>query len=207
MLSFFGDQGLKNAVVERVQEHQRLDQILQGKYWEQCDDGVFRGCGIGCVTHSSDHMDFERLLQLPVALAYLYEHIFESLPGEDANAWPLRFIQAVPVGVDLDLVLPKFVHWILADPDGIRRHADAATRPIIGTLTGMYARRIAGEPFNESAAESAARAARSAAWRAAEMAAIDRQADKLVEILESYESQPILAESILTPCAERYAFL
>lgn len=39
MLSFFGEQCLKDAVVARVREHQRLDQIVQGTYW----DGE-RGC-------------------------------------------------------------------------------------------------------------------------------------------------------------------
>ena len=42
MLSFFSEQCLKDAVVERVKEHQRLDQIIQGQYWEQETDGVFR---------------------------------------------------------------------------------------------------------------------------------------------------------------------
>ena len=49
MLSFFGEPCLKAAVVKRVKEHQRLDQIIQGTYW----DGA-RGCAIGCVLHSGE---------------------------------------------------------------------------------------------------------------------------------------------------------
>ena len=48
------------------------------------------------------------------------EHIFERLPLEEAKGWPLRFIEAVPVGVDLELVFPRFMHWLLSDPDGMR---------------------------------------------------------------------------------------
>jgi hypothetical protein len=170
MLSFFGEQCLKDAVVERVREHQRLDQIIQGKYWEQCDDGVWRGCAIGCVLHSSDHRAYERQLGLPVFLAYIDEHIFESLPKEEAKFWPLRFIESVPVGVDLELVFPKFMHWVLSDPQGVRQHADARTLPIFDALVEMYDKRIAGVPFDQSAAWAAAWAATEAAGPAAEAA-------------------------------------
>ena len=156
MISFFGEQCLKDAVVARVKEHQRLDQIIQGTYW----DGV-RGCAIGCVLHSDDHMSYETQLGLPVFLAHMDEYIFESIPPKEAVLWPLRFIEAVPVGVDLELVFPRFMHWLLSDPDGMRRHANARTLPVIDTLVRIYARRIEGMPFDASAASAdwAARAA------------------------------------------------
>jgi hypothetical protein len=166
MISFFGEQCLRDTVVARVKEHQRLDQIIQGKYWEQCEDGIFRGCAIGCVLHSSDHMAYERQLGLPVFLAYLDEHIFESLPASEAKQWPLRFIESVPVGVDLELVFPRFIHWLLSDPLGVRQYADARTQPIIDRLVDMYARRIDGIPLAAEAARAAAEAAAGAAWSA-----------------------------------------
>lgn len=271
MLSFFGEQCLRDAVVERVREHQRLDQIAQRIYW----DGS-KGCAIGCVLHSDEHMAFERQLGIPVFLAYMDEHIFEHLPLEEAKAWPLRLIEAVPVGVDLELVFPRFMHWLLSDPKGMRQYADARTMPIIESLVTLYARRIEGIPFDADAAKAAtmatmaARAAEAAAWaavmvagpdgpdgpveavrsdeaaawaaarvaEAAEAAAwaagaaakasawaavimaaraagatmaaraagadgaagIRRQADYLITLLHSYESQPIL---VLAPCQER----
>ena len=157
MLSFFGEQCLKDSVVARVNEHQRLDQIIQGTYW---DGG--KGCAIGCVLHSGDHMAYERQLGLPVFLAYLDEHIFESMTPEKARGWPLRFIEAVPVGVDLELVFPRFLHWLLSDPLGMRQHANTQTLPIIDELVMMYARRINGIPFDIDTAQSAWSAARSA---------------------------------------------
>jgi len=177
MVSFFGEHSLKHAVVERVKEHQRLDQIVQRIYW----DGQ-KGCAIGCVLHSDDHMAFERQLGLPVFLAYLDEHIFESLPAEEARTWPLRFIEAVPVGVDLDLVFPRFLHWLLTDPDGMRSHANANTLRIIDTIADLYARRIDGVPFDQAAAWAAAEAA-AAATRAAEaaMAATRKVAEAAAE--------------------------
>jgi hypothetical protein len=211
MLSFFGEQCLKDAVVARVKEHQRLDQIVQGTYW----DGT-RGCAIGCVLHSSDHMAYETRLGLPVFLAYMDEYVFESLPLVGARAWPLRFIEAVPVGVDLELVFPRFMHWLLSDPEGMRKHANAQTLPIIDTLVTMYAMRIEGIPFDAESAEAAraaweaARAAGAAwaaraawaAWaaRAAGAAYIHRQADMLISILQSHDSAPVM---VYAPCEER----
>ena len=166
MLSFFGEQTLKDSVIARVKEHQRLDQIIQRVYW----DGQ-NGCAIGCVLHSHDHMAYETQLGLPVFLAYMDEHIFEELPLNEATAWPLRFLEAVPVGVDLALVFPRFTHWLLSDPQGVRQYADATTLPIIDALVTMYAQRIEGIPFDLIAAEAVAEAARAAAWMAAGAAA------------------------------------
>ena len=211
MLSFFGEQCLRDAVVERVREHQRLDQIAQQIYW----DGS-KGCSIGCVLHSGEHLDFERQLGLPVFLAYMDEHIFDRLSLDEAKGWPLRFIEAVPVGVDLELVFPRFMHWLLSDPDGMRQYANARTLSIIDSLVSMYARRIEGVPFDAAAAKSAARsaadnaaryaarsaeyAAVSAAKSAALSAAINRQADYLIALLRSYQSQPVL---VYAPCKDR----
>ena len=154
MMSFFGEQTLKDAVVARVKAHQELDQIVQGTYW----DGT-RGCSIGCALHSSNHMAFETQLGLPVFLAYMNEHIFERLPLAEAKQWPLRLIEAVPVGVDLELVFPRFMHWLLSDPHGMRQYADAQTVPIIDAIAAMYARRIDGTPFDITAAWAAGTAA------------------------------------------------
>ena len=166
MISFFGNQCLRDAVVGRVREHQRLDQIAQRIYW----DGS-KGCAIGCVLHSGEHMAFEEQLGLPVFLAYMDDHIFESLRLAEAKAWPLRFIEAVPVGVDLELVFPRFMKWLLSDPDSMRKYADADTLPIIDSLTEMYGRRIEGIPFDAARAASIARAADNAADNAAARAA------------------------------------
>ena len=171
MLSFFGSQCLKDAVVARVREHQRLDQIAQQIYW----DGS-KGCAIGCVLHSDEHMAFEQQLGLPVFLAYMDEHIFESLPLDEAKAWPLRFIEAVPVGVELALVFPRFMHWLMSDPQGMRQYANRETLPIVDTLVELYARRIAGVPFDLRAAWSAARSADSAAWSAESAVSAARRA-------------------------------
>jgi hypothetical protein len=255
VISFFGEPCLKEALVRRVAEHERLDQFIQQVYW----DGQ-RGCSIGCALHTDDHMAFERELNLPVFLAYMVEHIYERLPLTEAKFWTRRWVEATPVGVDLDLLFPRFMHWLLSDPDGMRQCANRQTLPIIDSLVSMYAARIQGIPFDifaarsaaesarsaaesaesaawsaarsaaessesaawsaawsaesaawsaarsaaessESAAWSAARsAARSAAWSAARSAAIHRQADYLIALLQSYDSQPIL---VVAPCAER----
>ena len=264
MISFFGEQCLKEAVVERVREHQRLDQIIQKIYWAQQADGIYRGCAIGCVLHSGNHMDYERQLGLPVFLAYIDEHIFESLPARESTAWPLRFIEAVPVGVDLEMVHPRFMHWLMTDPRGARQFVASQDVKIFDAVAKLYSDWITAGAFAaqaearaEQAAENAAasavsnsaqaaaahalHAAESAAWSAAWSTAasaaaspslrakhavwsaawsaaaspslrakhavwrrqIHRQAEYLIELLQSYESAPLPGR----PCVERDRFL
>ena len=96
MLTFHGSQELKDQRIAQVRAHRLADQIVHGVYWENG-----KGCAVGCTIHSGNHIDYESELGIPVELAFTEDHIFETLPNGKALMWPERFLQAIPVGVDL----------------------------------------------------------------------------------------------------------
>jgi hypothetical protein len=112
MLTFHGSQELKDQRIAQVRAHRLADQLIHGQYWQ---DG--KGCAVGCTVHSGDHMAYESELGIPVELAYAEDHIFESLPNGKALMWPERFLQAIPVGVDLRAthVNKRYVLALLTD--------------------------------------------------------------------------------------------
>jgi hypothetical protein len=170
LLSFFGEPALKAAVRRRVAEHQRLDQITQGVYW---DDHRFRGCFIGCSLHSRFYSDFERLLGLPTWLARLGERVFECLDRVYAVRFPLRLYDAIPVGVDLTPVRHAFLAWLVREycvPHD-RRHVAVAL---------AHEAALRGDPdwpAERAAADDRVREAVEAAdYRASDVACIARNA-------------------------------
>jgi hypothetical protein len=112
MLTFHGKQQLKDERIAQVRAHRLADQLVHGTYWE---DG--KGCAVGCTVHSGEHAAYEKELGIPIELAYLEDRIFETLPNGKALLWPERFLQAIPVGVDLRAthINKRFVLALLAD--------------------------------------------------------------------------------------------
>jgi hypothetical protein len=93
--------------------------------------------------------------------------------------FPLRFIQAVPVGVDLSLVWPKFAIWLLGDEkDGVIKYVETdEQKKIIIDIVELYKRVIAGESIESLKKEFAIAAiAAIAATAAAAYAAADAYA-------------------------------
>jgi len=184
--TFFGETSLKAAVRHRVAEHQRLDQIAQGTYWNNQ-----RGCFIGCSLHSNKRSDFERLLGLPEWFAHLGESIFEGLRRDLAVDFPLAVYDATPVGVPWDRftreVRSRFLHWLMMDEQHgvVRLNDDPRVLAVCALLQRSCdgdeptpeewaAARAAAEAAAEAAAGAAASdAALAAAWTAASDAACD----------------------------------
>jgi hypothetical protein len=111
MKSFHNKPELKEMMLEEVLKHQKADEIIQGTY-----ESKGKYCAVGCSIESlnmrlgkhyshGDHSVYETELGIPKIIARLEDGIFEGLEREKAKMFPLRFIQAVPVGVDLSLVL------------------------------------------------------------------------------------------------------
>lgn len=96
-----------------------------------------RGCSIGC-TIAEDYMGmtltgrgavflqqdeppihvldaFARDLGVPRFIAAANEIIFEELPEDQAKAWPLKLLEAIPVGTDLSHVLNQLIFLMIAD--------------------------------------------------------------------------------------------
>lgn len=96
MRAFHGDASVKDKYVKRVEAHAKADEIIRGKYWE---DG--KGCAVGCTIEGKEHRRYETELGIPEAIAHVEDYLFERMPNEDAMTFPLRFLEAIPVGADL----------------------------------------------------------------------------------------------------------
>ena len=53
MVAYHGDQTLKDRTLNQIAEHQRLNQIVQGTYWQK-KGGEYRGCAVGCLLHDPE---------------------------------------------------------------------------------------------------------------------------------------------------------
>jgi hypothetical protein len=166
MLTFNNDKKVKAHYVARVRAHQKADEIIHGEYWA---DG--KGCAVGCTIHGSDHSAYERELGIPRIIARLEDRIFEGMNNGKSQKFPLRFIQAVPVGKDLDKVWRKFFIWLLIDKkDGVINYAKKestkkAIKDVADLLKRSLTEKISLEQFTQvrHAADAAAAAAYTAA--------------------------------------------
>lgn len=180
VLSYHDDKAVKTKFVARARAHQKADEIVKGQYWE---DG--KGCAVGCLVHGSSHNKLAEELAIPLQMAYLIDRLFEGMPIEAAKKFPLRFVQAIPVGADLEKVMDRFFLALLSDPkQGVMLSANDSVRSRIQTVIALYTRQVAADyPSAQEwrAAYSAAdSAASSAAYSAADRAA-DRAADSAAD--------------------------
>lgn len=99
MLSFHNDIKVKKKYLERVRRHSKLGNIVQNRRWK---DG--KGGAVGCTLENYDHSRYPIELGLPEWLARIEDKIFEGLPVDEAKRWPEKFLEAIPVGVDTEIV-------------------------------------------------------------------------------------------------------
>lgn len=112
------DGELAAAVMAELKYHYENDEIVKGRYWENG-----KGCAVGCLLKSPNHMEYEEKFGIPVMLARLEDTIFECLPNELSKKWPQRFMgAALKVGKTrqerLALLKPvggQLLHWLLTD--------------------------------------------------------------------------------------------
>jgi hypothetical protein len=95
MKAYHGSEEIKRKYVERMQAHIAADELVRGARW---NDG--KGCAIGCTLNKYNHKAYETELGLPEWLAILEDEIFENVSVEYSKDFPLRFLQAIPVGAD-----------------------------------------------------------------------------------------------------------
>lgn len=175
LLAYHNDPAIKEKYLTRVRAHRAADQIIHGTYWEGG-----KGCAVGCTIHSSDHARYETALGVPVALAQLEDAIFEGLENGEAQAFPERFLAAIPVGADLSRVPAQFFVWLLtSDEIGLPTIADERGRAAIADVAALWQRTADGGEVSQrewAAAWAAARAAAgAAAW--------NLMAEKLLSLL------------------------
>jgi hypothetical protein len=185
MISYLGKTKLKTMFVKEIENHRKLDMIIQGTYGQE--NGTWKGCAVGCSIHSlniklkknystSDHSVYEKELGIPEWLARLEDIIFEGLSVEESKKWPEQFAKAIPVGVNLEPVKWKFCAFILKENIELvltLKISDELKKQVVDSIRGVLRLNesaIKTGIWDDSAAESAARsaesAARSAAWSA-----------------------------------------
>lgn len=171
--AFHGDPAVKDFYLARVRAHRAADDVVRGAYGEaEGSQSGGRGCAVGCTVHSDSHAAYERELGIPQAIARLEGTLFEWMPAEAAQDWPVEFLESIPVGADLSRVVWRVLARGIED---VRQYSDATTRSSIdAVLEGVLYPLSRGEevlPEAAGAAEAAARAAARAAWAAAGAAA------------------------------------
>lgn len=206
MKSFNGEAQLKADLIDEMKKHQEADDFLKGTYAKQ--NGRFKGCAVGCSVQSlivrrgvkiahNDHAALGDAIGAPEWLMRLQDTLFENLPEKESKAFPVKFYEAMPVGVNLDPVKWKFCAFILKGniervlslkdiEDNLREQVVTAIQGVLS----VHEKAIQSGEWDQSAAESAASAAgsaarsaaRSAAW-SAESAAYIKYADNLLELL------------------------
>jgi hypothetical protein len=184
----------KAAFVAEMRAHAEADRLTKGRYWR---DG--RGCAVGCgvqtinarlgTSHShGDHAALAAALGWPEWLARLEDAVFEGLPTDDAQAWPVVLVEAVPEGADLAPALGRILARILREV-ALPVAGDSAAvveRVARGWATGWrddtpeaaaaWAEAAMAAAWAAEAAWAAAAAARAAAWAAAAAEAAARAA-------------------------------
>ncbi|MGN6121686.1 MAG: hypothetical protein ACTHOJ_01890, partial [Sphingomonas oligoaromativorans] len=171
MRAFHGSEDLKTQKLVQLRAHEAADEIVKGLYWQGG-----KGCAVGCTVHSSSHAAYETEMGIPRMLARLEDGIFEGMSNAAAKRFPVRFIEAIPVGADLSRVGWQFLHWLVADV--IERHGTdavkAGARPALDVLRKMAAGEVVSMGVAVDARrQAAARWAAAAADAAADAAAAD----------------------------------
>jgi len=188
MLSFHNDIEVKEKYVNRVKAHAKADNLIQGTGWENG-----KGCAIGCTLESFDHSAYPTELGLPEWSAKLEDKLFEGMENKFAMKFPLDFLEAIPVGVDLEPVKWKFCSYLCSENLSIVENCDidkdlkSQVSDSIKTIKSLHDNAAKTGVWYGSEADSArsaaylaahsADSARSAAYSAARSAAAYSAAD------------------------------
>ena len=201
--AFHNDPAVKEKYINRVQAHIAADNLIRGIGW---DNG--KGCAVGCTLEAYNHSRYPIELGIPEWLARVEDTLFEGMSVEKSRTWPLKFLDAIKVGADLEKIKPLFLVMVLESaletfdheefPDvknAIQGSIDLWKRNDIGSQDFLDAARAAARAAAWAAARAAVRAEAAAAawaeaWSAARSAAAwsaakyDYFADELLKMLK-----------------------
>ena len=196
MEAFGNSEEFKSELVSLAIQHREQDQYIKGEYGRM--NGKFKGCSVGCLVYDinqkkgtkasyGDHAFLAEQLGVPEFICHLQDRIFEGLPEPLNTEWTERLVSAIPVGVDLSPVLPRFLIRTLDRlPETDRKDVADSIKAVRDVLENWAESGV----VDVDAAWSAARSAESAAWSAesaawsAESAAWEQIANDLVELIE-----------------------
>ncbi len=108
MIAFHNDPKVKEKYLTRVIAHQKADNLIRGTGWENG-----KGCAVGCTLENYNHSAYEIELGIPEWLARLEDTLFESMSLKKSKTWPEKFLEAIPIGADLEKIKTPFLILIL----------------------------------------------------------------------------------------------
>jgi len=185
-VSYHNDPKLKKDMVSEMKKHYEMDAFDKGTYGHM--NGQFKGCAVGCGVNSlnvrrglkiavDDHAEYSKALGIPEWLARIEDTLFEKLPEKESKEFPLAFVKAIPIGVDLEPVKWKFCSFLLKEnidrvlklkiDDKLKEQVVTAIQGVLKLHENALETGKWDESAAWSAAWSAARSAESAAWSAA----------------------------------------
>jgi hypothetical protein len=185
------------------------DELVRGMGW----NGK-KGCAVGCTLEAYDHSRYPIELGLPEWVAHLEDKIFEGLPLKESKTWPLRFLESIPVGADIDAIktevtaarmnrLIKIQQAQLQLGKHDKKTNDAILLVIDAIKMVLSAASSASSAAWAEAQSAAASSASSAAWAEAQSAAESAAESAAAEVEElAAESAESAAESAESAAAE-----
>ncbi len=144
--AFHGSKKIKEKFIARMKAHMNADELIQGSGWTGK-----KGCAVGCTLDNYSHFAYEAELGIPFTIAILEDNIFESLSKKESATFPLEFLKAVPVGVDLSLVYNKLEIWVLLDKKHgiINKMKTDEEKKVCTDLADLHKKIIEGKPTTE----------------------------------------------------------
>lgn len=123
-LSYHNDPQLKKDILSEMKIHEKQDDLIKGSYSEK--NGNFKGCAVGCGVESlnlkrgfsikhNDHAGYAKALGIPEWLAILEDNLFENLPENKSKKFPVNFLDAIPIGVNLEPIKWKFCAFLMKE--------------------------------------------------------------------------------------------
>lgn len=176
MLAFINTIETKEQALKAAKHHRDADMLIKGTYGEG-EGAEFKACSVGCAyapfqtTPGELHKLSESVHGIPEWLTRVRDAIFEGLPSPKNIQWHYDFVEAIPVGADLEAVKPKFLIMILESALETFDHKEFpdVKLAIDGSIALWRRGDIGTDDWNKAAAEAAAlaaQAARAAAWAA-----------------------------------------
>ena len=196
LLAYHNDPAIKAKYVQRFAQHRAADDVIQGTGYANG-----RGCFVGCTLERYEHKLFQIELGWPEWLARLADTIFEGLPKDQAPQFGTDLLDAVPVGVDLELArVPLLIRLqrrnlsrLDSNTEPYAEQCRTAIRGVIAWLeqgadpkAWSAAQSAAWSAW--SAAESAAESAWSARWAARSAAEAQHQRDDLLALIKELKA-------------------
>lgn len=173
LIAWHSDPKIKAKYVERMQEHRRLDHLIQAETWTPGNGGPPKGCAVGCLFESYDHSRGPIEIGHPEWLIRIEDAVFEGLPKVEAEQWAVDFVHAAPVGASWDRAWHRWALNLLDEDGPMREALKLATTNVRFAVAGvrdLHARASAGESIGKARCAAAREAASSACWTASSAA-------------------------------------